>query len=101
METFSYITNAHPAYIESLYRDYKDNPGSIDTDWKKFFEGFDFAIATYNGNGHVAESTDALVATALDEGKLAFELKVWAAVEAYRSKGHLISDTNPIRERRD
>ncbi|HZG00432.1 MAG TPA: thiamine pyrophosphate-dependent enzyme, partial [Chitinophagales bacterium] len=101
METFTYINNAHPAYIEALYQDFKENPGSVDTDWKKFFEGFDFAMATHNGNGHAAESTDALVATALDEGKLAFELKVWNAVEAYRAKGHLISDTNPVRKRKD
>lgn len=101
METFSYLNNAHPAYIESLYRDFKTDPLSVDTDWKKFFEGFDFAVASYNGNGRAAESTDALVGTALDEGKLGFELKVWSAVEAYRSKAHLISKTNPLHERRD
>lgn len=99
METFSYLANAHPSYIESLYKDYKDNPASVDTNWKKFFEGFDFAVSTYNGNGH--NSTETETAIKSDTANIAFELKVWNAIEAYRSKAHLISNTNPIRERRD
>jgi len=44
MEAATYINNAHPEYLESLYNEYKTNPESVDTDFKKFFEGFDFAI---------------------------------------------------------
>ena len=46
---FSYIANAHPDYIDSLYSDYLSNPDSIDIEWKKFFEGFDFALRNQNG----------------------------------------------------
>src|ERR1043165_8767389 len=45
MENFSYLSNAEPAYIENLYQQFKKNPSSVDVEWKKFFEGFDFAVA--------------------------------------------------------
>src|SRR5260221_2098492 len=44
MKDFSYITNSSPAFIENLYRDFINNPESVDPELKKFFEGFDFAI---------------------------------------------------------
>ena len=47
MKDFSYITNSHTAYIDSLYHDFVANPESIDADLRKFFEGYDFAV----GNG--------------------------------------------------
>jgi len=43
MKDFQYITNSHPAYIESLYKDYINNPESVDGDLRKFFDGFDAA----------------------------------------------------------
>jgi len=82
----TYITSAHPAYIESLYNDYKKNPKSVDEEWKRFFEGFDLAVSLQTTNG-AAVSPD--------------ELKVWSLIHAYRSRAHLVSKTNPIRERID
>ena len=89
MDQFSYIANAHPDYIDELYKDYQNDPESIDLSWKKFFEGFDFAQANYNG-----KSSSALVTGAPKETlvrNLIFE---------YRSLAHLKADTNPVRERR-
>ena len=40
MKDFSYITNAHPSFIESLYNDYITDPNQVDPEYKKFFEGF-------------------------------------------------------------
>lgn len=55
MKDYSYITNSHPAFIESLYQDYVSDPSSVDPELKKFFEGFDFAVSSYKngsaGNG--------------------------------------------------
>ena len=45
MKDFSFITNQHPAYIESLYRDFVKDPSAVDPELKKFFEGFDFAVS--------------------------------------------------------
>ncbi|MEO8822058.1 MAG: 2-oxoglutarate dehydrogenase E1 component [Ginsengibacter sp.] len=98
MKDFSYITSSHPAYIENLYTDFKNNPDSVDVDLRKFFEGFDFAVSTHNGNGKssaVAE-VSAVSVTNLDK-----EFGVYQLIRSYRNKGHLISKTNPIRERKD
>ena len=45
MKDFSFITNSHPEYIENLYRDFINDPSSVDPEMKKFFEGFDFAFS--------------------------------------------------------
>lgn len=42
MDNLSYLSYANSAYIDSIYQSYKEDPGSIDFGWQKFFEGFDF-----------------------------------------------------------
>lgn len=88
MDKYSYISNAEPAYLEQLYENYKNNPLQIDRDWAKFFEGFDFAQENFSTNGKA-------------QGISADEFKVYNLIIAYREKGHLIADTNPIRPRKD
>ncbi len=44
MKDFSFITNSHPAYIEGLYQDFVKNPEAVDPEFRRFFEGFDFAV---------------------------------------------------------
>lgn len=83
----SFVSNAHPAYIESLYNDYKNDPASIEEEWGKFFEGFDLAMIQFSEGDGGAVSPK--------------ELKVYTLIEGYRSRGHLIADTNPIRKRKD
>ncbi|MCB0276850.1 MAG: hypothetical protein KDI06_18680, partial [Calditrichaeota bacterium] len=53
MDKFSYISNAHPEYIEALYQEFKANPDALDPGWRKFFEGFEFA-QQFGGNGAAA-----------------------------------------------
>ena len=55
MKDYSYVFNAHPTYIESIYQTYKANPEGVEEGWRTFFEGFEFA---QNGNGHVAEKIE-------------------------------------------
>src|SRR4051812_18670269 len=99
MKDFSYITQSHPAYIEGLYQDFVKDPQSVDPEYRKFFEGYDFAVS--NGtNGHSA-ATNGSAVTALDTNTLARELSVYNLILAYRKKGHLVAKTNPIRERKD
>jgi 2-oxoglutarate dehydrogenase E1 component len=97
MKDFSYITNSHPAYIESLYQEFVQNPESVDPDLKKFFEGFDFAVS--NASGTVVSSNGQITAAeSIDWMK---EIKVYRLILGYRNKGHLIAKTNPIRQRKD
>ncbi|HET7117472.1 MAG TPA: 2-oxoglutarate dehydrogenase E1 component, partial [Hanamia sp.] len=98
MKDFSYITSSHPSYIENLYTDFKKNPESVDLDLRKFFEGFDFAVS--NQNGHTKATTGAAISE-VTVGNLNKEFAVYQLILAYRKKGHLVSKTNPIRERKD
>src|ERR1041384_2127254 len=104
MKDFSYITSSHPEFVENLYRDFLNDPNSVDPELKKFFEGFDFAI----GNGKV--KTNGVTATTPVAGTTSTqsdgvnwkkELGVYRMILGYRNKGHLIAKTNPIRERKD
>ena len=102
MKDFSYITSSHPSYIENLYKDFVQNPDSVDPDYRKFFEGFDFAVNNVNGNGAanghaVAEPS----AASIDVSQLDKEFAVYNLILAYRKKGHLEAKTNPIRERKN
>lgn len=90
MNDFSYVSASDNTFIDSLYTDFKRNPDSVDSSWKQFFKGVEFALSQPEA------SVDATPQTA---GNLSKEFKVYRLIEAYRSRGHLISTTNPIRER--
>lgn len=113
MDKYSYISNAHVAYIDELYEDYKKDPESIEPSWKTFFDGFDFAITKFgededggavsggSSNGAAKNGALATKGTIMDMEQLPKEIKVRALIHAYRSRAHLRSKTNPVRERRD
>ena len=111
MDKFSYISNAHVAYLDELYQDYKNDPASVDPSWKTFFEGFDFATAKFGDeDGKERPSAPGTLATngrtmekgtIMDVGHLPKEIKVRALIHGYRSRAHLQSKTNPVRERVD
>lgn len=99
MKDFSFITNSHPSYVEGLYREFVTDPNTIDPDLRKFFEGFDFAVASglQAATGGAAASS----APSPQPSDLKKELGVYRMILGYRNKGHLIADTNPIRKRKD
>ena len=101
MKDFSYITSSHPAYIENLYTDFKKNPESVDVDLRKFFEGFDFALSSQNGNGKATATAAVSEPSQLSVSNLDKEFGVYQLILSYREKGHLVAKTNPIRERKD
>ncbi len=90
MDNYSYISNAHGQYFDALYADYKKDPESVDPSWQKFFEGFEFSQSAFAENGQAA------IATLTPK-----ETAVRNLIHAYRSRAHLKSDTNPVRQRRD
>jgi 2-oxoglutarate dehydrogenase E1 component len=106
MDKFTYIANAHVAYLDEMYAAYKNDSSSIDPSWKEFFDGFDFAITHY-GEGSVPSSpsveskSSALSGTIMHVENLPKEIRVRALIHGYRSRAHLRSKTNPVRERRD
>ena len=90
MSTYSYISNAEGQYIDSLYKDYQNDPASVDESWQRFFEGFEFYNATNGSNGHTA-----------DADQVNKEVAVRRLISAYRLLGHLEAQTNPVRQRKD
>jgi len=102
MKDFSYVMGPDSAYIESLYTDFVKDPSTVDPEWKKFFEGFDFAV----GNGAAPAGGDTKpagiqVPTGADPDVIAKEIGVFELIRAYRKRGHLAATTNPIRARKD
>ena len=87
MDKFSYLSNADPAYTDQLYEQYLSDAESIDPEWKRFFDGFEFARKNY-ANGATAELV------------VPNEFKVINLINAYRERGHLFTLTNPVRIRR-
>lgn len=96
MVDYSFVFNAHPAFIASMYEKYQQNPESVEEGWRVFFKGFDFA-ANGNGTASAMSSNDNGSSIGLNDN----ELKVHSLIVAYRNRGHLRSNTNPIRQRRD
>jgi len=89
MDKYSYISNADVGYIDELYKSFKENPENVDESWQKFFEGFEFSQQRYGDGGPSEE----IIAGSK-------EIKVRNFIYAHRSRAHLKSDTNPVRQRR-
>ncbi len=99
MDQFSYIANADTAVISDLYDAYLQDPNSVDTSWQSFFKGFDFhaSWAEANGEGVAAGSSNG----AVDKTVIQKEMSVISLIKAFRSRGHLLAKTNPVRPRKD
>lgn len=87
MDKVTYVGNADVSAIDHLYKSYQKDPESVDIGWKKFFEGFDFARTNFEDQGEVPENFQK-------------EFKVLNLINGYRTRGHLFTKTNPVRDRR-
>ena len=96
MTDYSFIANAHPSYIDSLYAEFQTNPDALDESWKLFFRGFDYGF-NEETNGAVASNGAAVTPGQVDLD----ELRVLALIIGYRNRGHLKSTTNPIKKRKN
>ncbi len=94
MDNKTYLGNADISSIDALYSQYKIDPQSIDISWQRFFEGFDFQKAEFE---ILPTSSSKAVGT---NKELATEFKVINLINGYRQRGHLFTETNPVRERR-
>lgn len=112
MDKYSFLNAAHSQLIEDLYQQYLKYPDSLEPSWKAFFQGFDFALENYGEGDYiydvpqkvttsnaVQQITNAVASGEVPED-IRREFKVVNLIEAYRSRGHLFTKTNPVRERR-
>ena len=92
------VFNAHPQYIETMYRNWQANPASVESDWQAFFQGFDFAISSQSIND---QSEAPARMGGLEGADLKKEFSVVNLIYGYRDRGHTLSTTNPIKPRKD
>ncbi len=87
MDKFSYLNTIDPEMIEDLYQKILEDPNSVDESWRLFFEGFEFSRTNYSQSEK-------------DVRVYPDEFKVINLINAYRQRGHLFTETNPVRKRR-
>lgn len=88
-DPFTYLANSEIGSLDALYQQYLQNADSVNETWKAFFKGFDFALKSYDEPGSKPLNVIS------DK-----EFSVINLITAYRQRGHLFTETNPVRKRR-
>ena len=89
MDKFSQVGNQEIAAVEEIYSSYLIDPESVDSSWRNFFAGFEFARKNFTDQNSSAH----------DE-KVDKEFAILNLIHGYRQRGHLFTKTNPVRARR-
>ena len=93
MDKFSFLNAAHTGFIGDLYEQYLKNPDTVEPSWRSFFQGYDLA----NENYSLTDEDE--VSTEIPE-EVRKEFLVIDLINGYRTRGHLFTKTNPVRDRR-
>lgn len=93
MDKFSFLNAAHTGFIADLYEQYLINPDAVEPSWRSFFQGYDLANENYSF------TDDEEISTEIPE-EVRKEFLVVDLINGYRTRGHLFTETNPVRERR-
>ncbi len=94
MDNFSFLNTAHATFFADLYDQYLQDPDSLEPSWKAFFQGYDFANSDFLQK-ELVEGVSPQVPE-----KVLKEFRVINLINGYRTRGHLFTKTNPVRERR-
>jgi 2-oxoglutarate dehydrogenase E1 component len=103
MDRFSFLNAAHTQFFADLYDQYTQNPDSVEPSWRAFFQGFDFGLESASDVDPVTQLADFSSGNqnnSLVSEKLQKEFNVLKLIDGYRTRGHLFTKTNPVRERR-
>ena len=92
MDRFSFLGGLHAEFIDELYQKYLKNPDNIEPSWRAFFQGYDFSREVYG-------EEDELDVNCVPPEVLK-EFDVINLINGYRTRGHLFTETNPVRTRR-
>jgi len=97
MDNYSFLNAAHTAYFAELYDQYLQHPDNVEPSWRAFFQGFDFGLES-NGTTQLITTLESQEVEVPED--LQKEFRVVKLIDAYRSRGHLFTKTNPVRDRR-
>ena len=100
MDRFSFLNAAHTAFFADLYEQYLENPDGVEPSWRSFFQGFDFAQTNYGSQEIAQQITNGDFSCDHVAEKTQKEFNVLRLIEGYRTRGHLFTKTNPVRDRR-
>ncbi|WP_298779774.1 2-oxoglutarate dehydrogenase E1 component [uncultured Polaribacter sp.] len=92
MDKFSFLNAAHTGFIADLYDQYLVNPDSVEPSWRSFFQGYDLANENYSFK-------EEEISTEIPQ-EVRKEFFVVDLINGYRTRGHLFTKTNPVRQRR-
>ncbi|MBT8311870.1 MAG: 2-oxoglutarate dehydrogenase E1 component, partial [Flavobacteriaceae bacterium] len=104
MDKYSFLNTAHTSFFAELYDRYLTNPDSVEPSWRAFFQGFDFGMESALDEAGI--TSGATTVTLSDGAQVEVpeavhkEFQVVRLIDGYRSRGHLFTKTNPVRERR-
>ena len=71
-DRFTFATGTNATFLESVYEAFKADPAQVEDTWRKFFEGYEFALS--KGSGTAGSST----------GEGQDHAKIEALINAYR-----------------
>jgi len=104
MDKFSFLNAAPTAYFANLYDQYIQNPDSVEPSWRAFFQGFDFGMeqnGESSGSNHQESAALPMQSATADIPEhILKEFQVIRLIDGYRTRGHLFTKTNPVRDRR-
>ena len=95
MDKYSFLNAAHTAYFAELYDKYLSNPDDIEPSWRAFFQGYDFGTESALEDGALGDGVAFQIPEHLEK-----EFNVVKLIDGYRTRGHLFTKTNPVRDRR-
>ena len=98
MDPYSFLNAAHTSFFADLYDKYLKNPDSVEPSWRAFFQGYDFGSEAHGF--FEEESVVSPGAISVMPDSMQKEFQVIRLIDGYRSRGHLFTETNPVRERR-
>ena len=87
LDRFSFLNSIDSDYVDELHQMYLVDKRLVEKSWRQFFDGYEFAKETYNEEDEVPSNFKK-------------EFMVINLINEYRSRGHLFTKTNPVRERR-
>ena len=100
MDRYSFLNAAHTAFFAELYDQYLEHPDSVEPSWRAFFQGFDFANEFSDGPVEQLSKAYTGNEASAEVGQVQKEFAVLKLIESYRTYGHLLTKTNPLRDRK-
>ncbi|MDB5324635.1 MAG: sucA [Phycisphaerales bacterium] len=91
MQTFDFVNRANADFIDQLYRQYKNDPASVDEQWRAYFAGFEMGAARTDLN-----SVSGGQPNAQESSDPEYRAGIYDLVHTYRELGHYSADLDPL-----